>query len=239
MLDYFIDYLKSATSISPVTISNYERGLRAASKQMIELKVIDKPFEEMSLTEFEVAFFLTMNNEDFQKKDFVGHRMYSRGLKQFQAYLKSQGTDNAEKIIDAIKIDEKLKQTEKEAIIKSRIGQGDFRKKLIKKYEGRCVVSGLSDTRLLIASHIKPWAISSNEDRLDVENGFLLNSVFDKMFDLGLISFQNDGQLLISNSVKKQNIEILHLDISKKYNLKTSKKLLDNLEYHRNVVFLQ
>lgn len=239
MLDSFIEYMQSSTNIGPVTISNYERGVRAALKQMLELKVIDKAFEEMTTTEFEIAFFLTMNNEEFRKKDSVGHRMYSRGLKQFQAYLKSNQSDNAEKIIEDIKTDTNLKQTEKDAIIKARIGQGNFRKLLISKYDGKCIVTGLSDIRMLIASHIKPWAVSSNEDRLDVENGFLLNCLYDKLFDLGIITFKNDGTMIVSNSMKKHNIEILQLNSTKICELKSSKKLLANLEYHRDVVFLQ
>ena len=128
---------------------------------------------------------------------------------------------------------------EKDAIIKARIGQGNFRKLLISKYDGKCIVTGLSDIRMLVASHIKPWAISSNEDRLDVENGFLLNCLYDKMFDLGLISFKNDGTMLISTSMKKCDIEILQLQNVKTCDLKSSKKLLTNLEYHRDVIFLQ
>ena len=239
MLDDFVAYLKVSTNITDVTISNYERGVRAASKQMLLLKIIDKPFEEMSATEFELAFFLTMNNADFRKKDSVGHRMYSRGLKQFQAFLKTSQNDAAEKIIKTIQEDTKLKQTEKDSIVKSRIGQGDFRKRLIEKYNGTCMVPGLTDTRLLIASHIKPWSVSSNSDRLDTENGFLLNCLFDKMFDLGIITFKNDGMMIVSNSIKKNNIDILNPDVSKIYDLKASQKLLLNLEYHRDIVFLQ
>lgn len=239
MLDDFVDYLKVSTNITDVTISNYERGVRASSKQMQQLKIIDKPFEEMSATEFELAFFLTMNNDDFRKKDSVGHRMYSRGLKQFQAFLKTHKNDSADKIIENIQANAKLKQTEKESIVKSRIGQGDFRKKLIEKYNGACMITGLTDTRLLVASHIKPWSVSSNEDRLDAENGFLLNSLFDKMFDLGIITFKYNGMMIVSNSIKKKNLDILNLNVSRTYDLKATQKLLVNLEYHRDMVFLQ
>lgn len=65
MLESFVKYLKNSTNITDVTALHYERGVRAASKQMLELKVIEKPFEEMSTTEFELAFFVTMNNGDF------------------------------------------------------------------------------------------------------------------------------------------------------------------------------
>ncbi len=239
MLESFVKYLKNSTNVTDVTALNYERGVRAASKQMLELKIIEKPFEEMTTTEFELAFFFTMNNEDFLKKDSVGHRMYSQGLRQFQSFLKSSTNDNAEKILSRVKSDSNLRQTEKDAIIKARVGQGDFRKKLIEKYNGQCMVTGLADERLVVASHIKPWSVSSDFDRVDVENGFLLNSLFDKMFDLGIITFLNDGKMLVSNSIRRKNLNIINPDISRNYDLKPSKRLLENLEYHRNIIFLQ
>lgn len=173
------------------------------------------------------------------KKDSVGHRMYSQALRQFQSFLKSSTNDNAERIVGKVQSDKNLTQTEKDAIIKARIGQGDFRKKLIEKYNGQCMVSGLADERLVVASHIKPWSVSSDSDRLDVENGFLLNSLFDKMFDLGIISFSDDGKMLVSNSIKKKNLDIINPDTSRNYDLKPTKRLLENLEYHRNIIFLQ
>ncbi len=76
--------------------------------------------------------------------------------------------------------------------MKSRVGQGDFRKSLIEKYDGKCVVTGIDLTKLLIASHIKPWRISDNKERLSSENGLLLSANLDKLFDSGLITFMND-----------------------------------------------
>jgi hypothetical protein len=63
--------------------------------------------------------------------------------------------------------------TEKEELIKCRIGQGKFREKLIEYWKG-CSITGFNDLDLLMASHIKPWRASSSEERLDVYNGLLL-----------------------------------------------------------------
>jgi putative restriction endonuclease len=49
-----------------------------------------------------------------------------------------------------------------------------------------------------IASQIKPWTCSDNRERLDGQNGLLLTSHVDHLFDKGLTSFAVDGLLLIS-----------------------------------------
>lgn len=88
--------------------------------------------------------------------------------------------------------------TEKTQIIKARKGQGIF-KKNVKSFEVKCRVTSTDDDRFLIASHIKPWRYSTNEERLDGENGLLLAPHIDKLFDNGWISFSEDGELLISS----------------------------------------
>ena len=85
--------------------------------------------------------------------------------------------------------------TDKLAIVNARIGQGRYRKQLIDLW-GRCSVTGYNEPSLLIASHIKPWRGSSNEERLDRYNGLLLQPNLDKAFDTGLISFSEAGRFL-------------------------------------------
>lgn len=96
-----------------------------------------------------------------------------------------------------------IKQTEKERLIKARIGQGTFKKLLIKR-ECKCALCNVTDPRMLIASHIKPWSISANEERLDVHNGLLLCPNHDVLFDKQLISFTMDGQIAISHTVDEK-----------------------------------
>src|SRR5690606_16024439 len=67
-----------------------------------------------------------------------------------------------------------LGSTEAQSLLKSRRGQGKFRADLIYLWTGRCAVTGLSNVTLLRASHIKPWAVSNNYERLDAYNGLLL-----------------------------------------------------------------
>ena len=81
-----------------------------------------------------------------------------------------------------------IDETQKSTLINARVGQGQFRKKLIDYWNG-CAVTGFTDTRFLVASHIKPWRSSSDRDRLNEFNGLLLLPNLDKAFDLGFISF--------------------------------------------------
>jgi putative restriction endonuclease len=90
-----------------------------------------------------------------------------------------------------------LPQTERAALIKSRLGQGRF-KTNVSRYETRCRVTQVSNPVHLIASHIKPWRESNNEERLAAGNGLLLTPSIDHLFDRGFISFEDSGETLIS-----------------------------------------
>lgn len=89
--------------------------------------------------------------------------------------------------------------TEKQRAITGRVGQATFRAKLERLWGAKCCITGAKI--LLHASHIKPWAICDNAERLDPFNGFLLSPVYDKAFDLGLISFDKGGKIMISSKL--------------------------------------
>ncbi|MFS2204077.1 HNH endonuclease [Variovorax sp. Varisp36] len=92
--------------------------------------------------------------------------------------------------------------TEAERLVVQRVGQGLFRDALLDYWQGRCCVTGLVETSLLRASHIKPWAkCVTDDERLDVFNGLLLAPHLDALFDGGWISFEDDGALLTSASL--------------------------------------
>ncbi len=99
--------------------------------------------------------------------------------------------------------------TEKIALIKSRIGQGKFRSQLELKWDNACCITGSKVRSTLRASHIKPWRVCNNKERLDVNNGLLLVANADALFDSGLISFSDNGQLLHSNTVTNDDIKQL------------------------------
>ena len=89
--------------------------------------------------------------------------------------------------------------TEVERLTVQRIGQNLFRAALMDYWGGRCPLSGITDSALLRASHIVPWAeCATDAHRLDVHNGLLLSALWDAAFDAGLVSFADDGVVLIA-----------------------------------------
>ena len=89
--------------------------------------------------------------------------------------------------------------TEVERIAKQRVGQDIFRASLEDYWGGCCPITGISDRTLLRASHTKPWAeCATDEERLDVYNGFLLAVHIDAAFDAALMTFDTDGAILLS-----------------------------------------
>jgi hypothetical protein len=101
--------------------------------------------------------------------------------------------------------------TEAERIVIQRIGQDIFRDALIEHWRGRCPMTGITERALLRASHIKPWADCSDAERLDVHNGLLLSALWDAAFDRGLLSFADDGTVLVSSRLGETAREALGL----------------------------
>lgn len=125
--------------------------------------------------------------------------------------------------------------TEKKQEILSRIGQGDFRNRLLKYWKG-CSVTRLSNYEILKASHIKPWSLSTDVERLDVFNGLLLIPNLDCLFDKGLISFDNNGYIIISTLLSPDDISILGLNSNMSFTIKEEHKKY--LEFHRKNIFI-
>ncbi len=130
---------------------------------------------------------------------------------------------------------EYLPETERQAVIQSRIGQGKFRADLI-AYWGECAVTGCQKVDLLRASHIKPWSKANNQERLDVFNGLLLVPNLDAAFDAGYISFADDGQIRISHSLNPEDRYKLGINSEMRIS-RLTKKHIQYLQYHRKCVF--
>ncbi len=105
--------------------------------------------------------------------------------------------------------DHNLDETEKDNLIKSRKGQGKFKSNLM-KVENHCRLTGLTDKRFLIASHIKAWSkCETNSERLDGHNGFLFAPNPDKLFDNGFIGFEDNGNLMVSSLISEDLLRLL------------------------------
>ena len=126
------------------------------------------------------------------------------------------------------------KRTEIETLIKARLGQGSFRKNVLKLHP-RCALTDLDIQPLLIASHIKPWSKCNDKERLDPFNGLMLAPHIDALFDKGLITFDTDGTIKISPKIDLKNQKRLGIPSCKK--LKIRPKSKKYFEYHRNHVF--
>lgn len=107
-------------------------------------------------------------------------------------------------------LESELTDTEREALIKARIGQGDYRNDLL-AYWGGCAVTDCTIPALLRASHIKPWRAASAAERLDPYNGLLLTPNLDLAFDQGLISFDDHGQILLGSDLDPDSARALNL----------------------------
>jgi putative restriction endonuclease len=144
-----------------------------------------------------------------------------------------------EAIEEAIAKDVSLSSTEKEQLTLARRGQDRFRKN-VADVESGCRVTRIRNPILLVASHIKPWRLCvSPEERLTGYNGLLLAHHVDVLFDKGLISFTNDGDVLISPRLELSDLTKLGLDLVLQNNV--GKFLPDQttyLAFHRENVFL-
>ena len=240
VLDDFSLWMRKNSSLSDSSVQKYKGGLRTVSREMQELGIISKPLADMNLLELDIAIFNILNNDNFLKKNKTGNNMYSNSLKQFRYFRldASENYDVQSEILREIN-DSSLGKTEKDALVKARVGQGEYRNHLIEKYDGRCLMTGIDNKKLLIASHIKPWSVCNNEERLDINNGLLLCANMDRLFDSGLTTFKSNGALLISSFVGKENENRLHIKPKEVYDLKSTSKMQKYLEYHRDTLFVK
>lgn len=118
--------------------------------------------------------------------------------------------------------------------VQARIGQGAFRRDLEAFWGNRCAVHReLACRELLVASHIKPWSKCDNgKQQLDPFNGLLLSANLDALFDKALISFTNEGEMLVSNRVSV--VERKLLGIPKALSKAPTAEHIPYLEYHRD-----
>lgn len=121
-------------------------------------------------------------------------------------------------------------------LIRARKGQGKYRQALLEQCPF-CPITLISDDRLLIASHIKPWVKSDDHEKTDPKNGFMFTPTFDLLFDRGFISFTNDKKIIISPWLSKMTISKLNISPDKQYNMLPVNGRERYLEYHRNEIF--
>ena len=129
-------------------------------------------------------------------------------------------------------------KTENEVLSKIRVGQAKFRINLLKILK-KCPITEINERKLLVASHIKPWVLSKDEERLDINNGLILSATIDRLFDTGLITFTKDRTILISKQLSIKNTNRLGISQNKTYEHIPIKNREKYLNFHYTNVFLK
>lgn len=188
---------------------------------------------------------LSLGFVDKLVNDFSGKSRYDAWFVPTQRILATQLSEAAVEveinaatdILEALETLEQLPETEREAIILSRVGQGKFRDQLI-AYWKKCAVTDAACVSLLKASHIKPWRDANNDERLDPFNGLLLSPNIDAAFDAGYVTFDANGRILLSHEIDGAAAYQLHINGKLRINVKLlTDKHQAFLEYHRAHVF--
>lgn len=160
--------------------------------------------------------------------NFEYYKLPTSDVAQTQKNL--QIVQEMEKRLESLQIEGE----EREAIVNIRVNQGLFRERMLKVY-GHCCLCNVSEPQLLIASHIKPWAVAEASEKLDVNNGFLMCPNHDKLFDQGWVTFNDEGRIIISSRLKEVDRVFLNVDTNMKISIREDSKKY--LEYHREKVF--
>lgn len=153
----------------------------------------------------------------------------------FEIRLKGdlETSEEAEDLSDIY--NQNLEQTQRQRLINARLGQGGYRKALEDIWDKKCALTGCEVGCALRASHIRPWRDSSNVQRLDPRNGFLLIANADAIFDKGLISFSDDGVMLVSERISNESL--LEIGISSRMKINVHRATVKYLQYHRKNCF--
>lgn len=183
------------------------------------------------------VFYRDRHHSDFMYKGravLVNYRLYPDRPSKFTFQLADQWVDD-EELLSEPQLRYGVTNTVREALVQSRVGQGEYRRKALDLW-GSCSVTGFSKQPILIASHIKPWRLSNNQERLDPSNSLMLVPTLDKLFDRGYIGFETNGRILLSGSVRDEDWKRIHVtpDLSLRRVPLGSEKFL---EFHREYLF--
>jgi putative restriction endonuclease len=140
---------------------------------------------------------------------------------------------------EQVESDASVDETDREAIVRARRDQGLFKHRVM-AIETRCRITGVENPSHLLASHCKPWRDSTNEERLNGENGLLLTPSIDHLFDRGFIGFEDSGNLIISPVAHRPSLQKMGIETNRQTNVGIfTQGQRHFLDYHRNAVLLR
>lgn len=153
-------------------------------------------------------------------------------VQTIQKYSEYSDIKSFEQIMDK----ENLNKEDKKVLVKTRWNQGIFRSLLVKKYNNTCPLTNIKHNDLLIASHIKPYSKCSKDESIDENNGILLSALVDKLFDKGLITFGEDGNVIYSSELYQTDLVKVkeHINGNK---LNLTFEMNHYMKYHRDNLF--
>jgi hypothetical protein len=175
-------------------------------KRVFLFKYVQKGFVEY-VSEMEVVdcdYFMT---HDTSGKERLGIKFFFKraGVNLYKVPMELQPFAEPEEPYGIILPN----KTERQGLVTSRVGQGAYRKSILHRWQYQCAVTKFNDSRVLVASHIVPWKDSDDNERLDVENGILLSPDYDALFDKHLISFENNGKIILSDDLDRNQAKVL------------------------------
>lgn len=200
--DREIVYVATATADAepaPRPLSrSFDKWEREGTRVDVELTVLEHPIDVSQFSEI----FMSSYNESSRPSVFAENgsctQTYMCEIPEIAAkMIASFISENVS--IDFNKETAKVKEatgSTKETIIQARVGHGPYREKLFKKWGGKCAVTGIALESMLTASHIVSWSISNDKEKVDPYNGLPLIPNLDRLFDRGMISFDDNGHLL-------------------------------------------
>lgn len=212
----------------------FKRGNRSLlhhieeSKQVLLFQETEKTFVELK-AQLELVDYEELVGADREGNSRRVIRFIFERLTDFQlTQRKTDGRSKSERKYI------KPNTTSRKGLVTSRVGQGWYRQAIRQKFSDQCAVTGASNSQILIASHIVPWRDATDDERLDENNGILLSPNYDALFDKHLISFTDDGSLVVSNKVTESDLAAL--GISNSHRCKIHEGMLPYLKRHREAL---
>lgn len=223
------------------TINGYAKALRTLVEQLESIdKTYTNVFHYQTVDDFEKRNAEIRSASNFKQVNKEnGNQVLSAALNSYRKFLEAT-EDNwqvlQEELIGVSGEEIAEISTMVGQFVNARRGQTTFRQRLQER-EQRCQLCQIKIDSMMIASHIKPWAKANNQERLDSDNGLWLCVLHDALFDHGLITFDDNGVLIISDMVLSQGIDNYNLSVDMKIVLRG--KMQQYMAYHREHVYSQ
>jgi len=181
---------------------------------------------------FDVGYFETPDRDGNKRQ---GIKFFFKRMGAYVPVMREQLNKTGDNELQGYEI--KLpNSTERSGLVTSRVGQGAYRKRIIHRWQYQCAVTGFDRLDVLIASHIVPWKEATDQERLDVDNGLLLSPTYDALFDKHLISFEDNGKIILSSDIQAEAFAKIGVRGTEKLRLPVSDGAKLFLERHRGVV---